>query len=97
MSPIERAARAAFEQGEAEKSTGFGVPWDDTSLANVREIFRRRTRAMLEALREPSEGMLEKGDNMGGFDTYRMEYNTTDIWQAMIDEALLENAKSADQ
>jgi hypothetical protein len=39
-------------------------------------------------MREPTEAMLQAGSDAGGFDGYRQEQNTPDIWRAMIDAAL---------
>lgn len=86
MTPLERAAKAAYEQGEAERSTTFGVDWDDPSLENVRETFLRRTRAILTAIREPSEGMADAGSKAAA---YHGE-DGRPVWQAMIDAALNE-------
>jgi len=55
---IERAARAAYEQGQSEGSAQFTEAWDDPALVNVRETFRRRVRAVLQAIRAPSDAMV---------------------------------------
>lgn len=93
-SPLDRAARSAYEQGEAERSTTFGVDWNDPSLENVRETFRRRARAVLTAIREPSEGMIVKGQQTvmehWQRDDGPDEDSAEQAWQAMIDAALSE-------
>ena len=45
-------------------------------------------RAVLMAVREPSEEMKKNGAEEGGFDVYRNQDNTEAIWKAMIDAAL---------
>lgn len=72
MSPLERAARAVLD-------TIFVVEEDSgPTIDNPEEVVR----AVLQAIREPSEGMLE------GFGIHksRMRQN----WQDMVDAALAE-------
>lgn len=45
-------------------------------------------RDVLSAMRDPTTQMLEAGSGAGGFDAYRCEQNTPEIWREMIDAAL---------
>lgn len=86
MSPIERAARALCElDGNPPGATMNGKPlWQDY----VPEV-----RAVLAAVRDPNEAMLDKGVDGGPFnqpsgDSPDYTAMVTDTWRAMIDELL---------
>ena len=95
---IERAARALYgEPGlsfirdctepsaspKVRKCPPHGVTWDDAQ-PETKEAFRDHARAVLRAIREPSEGMIEEGyasyDANGG--------SLRDAFMDMIDAAL---------
>lgn len=58
----------------------------DDNPANILEIHRHRARAAIAAMREPTEGMVEAGQNSGViYDAGLVPHH---VWQAMIDEAL---------
>lgn len=77
---IERAARAVCERGW-DGSPGY--KWENISAAEKDE-YRNDARAVLRAIREPSEGMIEEGyasyDANGG--------SIRDAFMDMIDAAL---------
>jgi len=77
MDMIERAARALWEMGDA------GV-WEDW----IPEV-----RAVLAAIREPSEAMIAAGEQAPCHDDKGDE--STPVWQAMIDAALNPPAQPA--
>ncbi|MBN9504970.1 MAG: hypothetical protein J0I69_02995 [Altererythrobacter sp.] len=78
MTPLERAARALCSlDGNPENATMEGKPlWQD---------YLPEARAVLEAIREPSDAMLE-------VDARRPDgsFYPEDHWRAMIDAALEE-------
>lgn len=82
---VERAAKATFAQTQ-EEGQFVNEPWESPALAKVRELFRKRARAVLEAIREPSEGMNADGMAVSGLDGETNQH----VWQAMIDAALEE-------
>jgi hypothetical protein len=82
---IERAARATFEAIQAD-GAGFKEPWDDPSMARVRETYRVGVRATIAAIREPTEEMI--GDRVVRAHGYAGDVDM--VWQAMIDAALEE-------
>lgn len=76
---IERVARA-----QAEVIFGKGCPLDDDDYV--------RARAAIEAMREPTDAMVDAGFDAGD-DTvqgYSENADPQDTWQAMIDAALNE-------
>lgn len=88
MTPLEKAARALL----ASESNGE-KQWDELD-AITRGAFLRDARAVLQALREPSEGMVAAADNSdalrwsapGGLDFA----DWRKAWTFMIDAALSE-------
>jgi hypothetical protein len=78
---VELVARAM-----AEKQRGWDV-WDeisddsDTDYIGKNE-FRDLARAAIEAMREPTEMMMDAGHGE------ILEQSTLPVWQAMVDEAL---------
>jgi hypothetical protein len=81
MTPLEKAARALL----ASESNGE-KPWDDLD-AITRGAFLRDARAVLQAIREPSEAMVSAAAPHV-FDQSRMSAECA--WQAAIDAALTE-------
>lgn len=91
MTPIERAARALCElDGNPPGATMDGKPlWQD---------YLPKVRAVLTAIREPSEAMLSGGeldfetDGGGGFNVPVWVYGerVMQVWQGVIDAALAE-------
>lgn len=95
MTPIERGARAlALSQSGVDE-------WDALDEA-FQENIKDHVRAVLQAVREPSKTMLDKGIDAAeevedwtsdSFQTYRVD-SASDmplpVWRAMIDAALSE-------
>jgi hypothetical protein len=76
---VERVARAIQAQSGHQPATdeGWNRPENTLSVQN----FRRMAKAAIEAMREPTEDMIQAGiDGPVG--------DTEGKWQAMIDEAL---------
>lgn len=73
---IERAAKAAFEVSKSYSRLG----WMECS-EQFQETKRREARAMIEALREPTEAMVEASYDVGPL-------SSKIAWQAMIDSIL---------
>lgn len=72
-----------------------GWSWDDGDCAPLRKIYRDAARAMLTALRDPSEAMREAGSEVVsriGPDEADSAYrqDAADTWRFMIDAALSE-------
>jgi hypothetical protein len=79
MTPIEKAARAIFGEG----------------LLLDRDECIRAARAVLQALREPSDLMRTSGqwaisDNLTVSVCVENNFKAAEVWQAMIDRALSE-------
>ena len=100
MTPLERAARAVHEshrgpivdfvrergmKSEAEIESRR-PPWERETAA-MRKPYLDAARAVLTAIREPSEGMREAGEFMEDDGTVR---DPTWAWQRMIDAMLAE-------
>ncbi|HMO74067.1 MAG TPA: hypothetical protein PKD48_01855 [Sphingopyxis sp.] len=88
MTPLERAARAAIEEtGAYAIATVEGEPaaWMAEGGVRSEEHFRDIARAVLEAVREPTHGMI-----IGGEEVSNKKTACEDIWIAMIDAALKE-------
>src|SRR5688572_5024787 len=77
MTPLERAARAVYKLGD---NGPYGPEDEDEQWHQHVDV----ARAVLQAIREPSEAMEEAGDSCLGLATSPV------IWQAMIDAALEE-------
>ena len=77
--PIEAVARAMFEADEARLAPAFRHHWDNI-LSQRQEEYRDRAgaaiAAFLDAVREPSEGMIQRSWFYDG---------SIDVWPAMID------------
>jgi hypothetical protein len=84
MTPLERAARALCRLDYPDEAGGEmeNYYFDKHGLAYIAQA-----RAVLEAIREPSEGMDEAGKDADD----HIEFNNHGrIWRAMIDAALTE-------
>lgn len=89
MTPIERAARAICltlgHDPDKDDEVGLGDPGDLNW-----NMFEDQVRAVLEAIREPSEVMAKAGtDALPAFEA-PLRADASDCWQAMIDAALSE-------
>lgn len=101
MTMIERAARAIYDAEDSQSGDTIGtVIWNsehlfcdniegeeivDRAWRACRPVCLDAVRAVLQALREPSEGMVDKCFDVGGWD-----YDFRVVWQAGIDAALSE-------
>lgn len=89
---VERAARAA--QAAQDENLGGGIigPWEDTPESTKAE-WRSVIRALLRAIREPSEKMHEAAEIEFALGLPTSPWDKSDaIWQAMIDAALGEQS-----
>lgn len=102
MTPIERAARALHDrtvhvrrvrdcehpQREPVERVVAGTPWDDLT-EQEREKRRDDVRAVIAAIREPSEGMEDAAEAVD--DPHAYGYSSAGVhWPAMIDALLAE-------
>lgn len=88
MTPLERAARALCEIDDVDPDSSLGGDGQNflwMEYANV------HVRAVLQAIREPSAGMM--GDRVVRQHAYAGDVDM--VWQAMIDTALRETDASA--
>lgn len=81
---------ASFDSGQPQDSDLFKTYYND-----VGSDYNGMARAAIEAMREPSEGMIDvvrKAPQMGSpdFDGYDYEENRIADWKLMIDAALKE-------
>ncbi len=95
---VERVAKAIHKVNDGRSSKNLRVPWEQC-IQVYQELLRNEARAAIEAMREPTKQMIDKGltaisDNM---ETTRDSYSSYDYavegtayhgWAAMIDEAL---------
>lgn len=83
---VERVARAIAVAGN-------GGTWDDWYSEDQKEFHRRRARAAIEAMREPTKAMVKAGtiswDPMDG-SPIRPMFDPKRPYEAMIDTALNE-------
>jgi hypothetical protein len=82
---IERVARAIWS---ADRNVGgYGWEWLDESW---RAGYYAQARSAIEAMREPTEEMIERGDDhaKGWFASISVTYDSEEVWHAMIDAAL---------
>jgi hypothetical protein len=86
MDVIEKAARALCLHG---KVPGL---WTDAEREDYfvknRASYEGEVRAVLLAIREPSEAMVAAGTEDSGIDGYVNDFHPIVPWQAMIDAAL---------
>lgn len=106
MTPIEKAARALYDAPDSQSGDTIGtVIWNsehlfyetvegeeivDTARRASMPVCRDAVRAVLQAIREPSEGMVEEGDAAHAANTGYQYSAVHETWQAMIDAALSE-------
>lgn len=96
MTPIERAARAICVtfgyDPDSDDQVGLGEPGDVNW-----NMFEDHVRAVLTAIREPSEAMV-KAAQQAKFPVYRdgKDHGTIPRWQAMIDAMLAESLSWGD-
>lgn len=83
MDIIERAARAIYHSF-IRFEEGDDFEWPDVATSQTADDFREAARAVLSALRDPDEGMIEAGDECAK----QPGPVVKPIWQAMIDQAL---------
>jgi hypothetical protein len=84
MTPVERVARAIYAENL------FGMPnpdWDAWPMTEAKKACVRTARAAIEALREPSEKMVDAADVYGFGEGYLSPEST---WERMISAALSE-------
>lgn len=87
MTPLERAAQAA-EIAAVEKTAHHPV---SAEMAKLSWLWPHIARAVLQAIREPSEAMIEAGQRRGAVLVSSMQpYQARDIFADMIDAALEE-------
>jgi len=75
---VERVARAMFEDDQFDYEPKMPT-WEETG---VREEYRRKARIAIEAMREPTEAMIDRGL------AWPNSFVKTGVWLAMIDAAL---------
>lgn len=74
---------------EAIALSGNGGTWDDWYNEDQKEFHRKRARAAIHALREPTEAMIEaEPDGDGEWDKTNSAACAKAFWQAMVDAAL---------
>ena len=89
---VERGAQAAFLEASKQNELWFSnLAWKD--VPQLHEVFYASTRAVIKAMREPTEGMMNGGADAfvklrGGEGTWVSFLEVQEIWQAMIDAAL---------
>lgn len=93
-SMVERVARAIYEAAQPMME-GRPVPW---AVFMFKDRYYARARAVLDALEEPTEEMVEAGKDEGycascGYDGLWHRQNPTSLYQAMIRQAMLKSAK----
>lgn len=98
MTPLERATRALFEEAQKQGPVppfGYADADDGRTILDGAYDLKAMVRAVLTAIREPSEEMGFAGsevpvDTGHGFDTRAMPSANRLIWQGMIDAMLAE-------
>lgn len=81
---IERVAQAIALAGN-------GGTWDDWYNDEQREFHRKRARAAIEAMREPTNAMEDAADDCDGGTVYDDRASGNTHWAAMIDAALADD------
>jgi hypothetical protein len=97
VTPLDRAAKTLFEQLPEhlpQFRQAVTIPFSWTGEEN-REGYRQIVRAVLTAIREPSEVMKGAAAVDGGFHGYyddspESRQSAAEVWQSMIDAALAE-------
>lgn len=88
MTMIEKAARAHFMDGVNPPKNCPMPVWEDQPAA-VKEAHRRKARAVLTAIREPNEAMVQAG-MIADFYGFKSETDAAGIFTACIDSILKE-------
>ena len=89
---IDRVAEALAQSFRDTVAKVSGQSWEETGVTlPSREVFERYARAAIEAMREPTEAMVQSG--CVWFRQYDPDFdplsdNINNAWQAMIDAAL---------
>lgn len=87
MTPLERAARALHRLSVRQRAlASHEADWDNMSQRN-RDLYVEQARAVLQAIREPSDKMVRDGERLLPLKWGRA------IWQRMIVAALEEGTK----
>lgn len=95
MTMLERTARAMWDADSLHSAENWDapfVPWQITEEFD-RETYRRRARAVLQAMREPTPEMICAGDRTHTYERFSTNITDADAercWQAMLDAALSE-------
>jgi hypothetical protein len=85
---IERAAKAAYE-AYYERAAGLPLAGWDGESEHAKDIARAQVRAVLAAIREPTEAVLRAGATWGTLELDgKLGRDFTPLWQAMVDAAL---------
>ena len=86
-SMVERVARTLYALTAKD-----GPPWSSGRLYDERELYRQHARAVIDAMREPTEAMKKattsNGDNIYWDYSCHVCGGLKDGWHAMIDAAL---------
>lgn len=99
MTPLERAARALYEKRANHINEGIRSgslerePWPEWSdiSSTAQYVLHLEARAVIEAIREPSEGMETDGAMAGDWNRdIEIGDEAVKVWQAMIDAAVSE-------
>lgn len=80
---VERCAQALLNS-VVKTWNGINKPWDEAEEWS-RDIARKNARAVIEAMREPPEAMMNTMFNICSSET---QTGCRQIWDIMIDEAL---------
>lgn len=96
MTPLERAAQTLFET-RREQLPCIAYPaisgeWE-AQFRSVKDRYVNEARAVLTAIREPSEHAMDSGAyRLPGIDTEAKQTKSRDVYRAMIDAMLEEGA-----
>jgi len=90
---IERVAKALFEYQQS-LSTLAPEKWEYIGIKNY---WYNVARVAIEAMREPTEEMIERGDRVRGNhdDTWHKGNSTASVYESMIDKALALSEKES--
>lgn len=94
MTEIERLATALALADANLAPIGIPARLFETMEIEMQDRYRQRVRAILQAMREPSEGMVDAGENPfdwgppGFTDMPGGEATARKVWRAMIDHIL---------
>lgn len=91
MTVVERVAEAMVAADVAYRGRTYAEPWESLTVYQ-REPWLRLARAAIEAMREPSERMVEVGVGYAEGTLSQRRENAADGWRAMLAAALEERA-----